>query len=205
MEMAVTQMERNKIENIDRPERTSNPDGLNQRVAEKKKAWHSEVSLRQEGKGILRDISDVAKDSAIKNAKAFVARDITLEQATKNILDDVSTSSKEVLYKGGEAIAAGIGAELGEAAGRIIGSVIPVVGPEMGGAAGKTLGSIAFSKTYQIAVEKGYPIAVELAGKAKSEAMEAIASVKSQAPEKAEILRKSFNDYWKKHSIPITV
>ncbi|MBR7069179.1 MAG: hypothetical protein IKI30_01850 [Oxalobacter sp.] len=172
-------------------------------VANKKRELHSELALKEIGKEILRDIAKDAEQSIIENSERVRNGDITLEEAKSNIVKDVSKSSKARLYGKGKEVSAGIGAYLGREVGRAIGAVFGEA--EIGGAIAEVVGSIIFSKGFEIAVTHGYPLAKELAEKAKSDAMVVIGIVRNEAPEKVEILRNSFNDFWKKRSIPISV
>ncbi len=173
-------------------------------VAHKKRELHSELALKEIGKEILRDIAKDAEQSIIENAKSVRNGDITLEEAKSNIVKDVSKSCKARLYGKGKEVSAGIGAYLGREVGRIIGEAV-LGDSEIGGVIGEVVGIIIFSKGYEIAVAHGYPLAKELAEKAKSDAMAVIGIIRNEAPEKVEILRNSFNDFWKKRSIPISV
>ncbi len=66
---------------------------------------------------------------------------------------------------------------------------------------GKIIGSVA----YKVAVDYGVPIASQYAERAKSDATELIESVNAKSPQKVEMVRNIFNEFWKENKIPVAV
>lgn len=102
----------------------------------------------------------------------------------------------------GAAVGTKIGAALGTA---VVPGVGTVIGAAGGGMVGSAVSSVLASAAYKVAVDYGVPIASQYAERAKSDATELIESVNAKSPQKVEMVRNIFNEFWKENKIPVAV
>ena len=165
------------------------------------------ISLGNSGSALFRELANIGIMAAVTDF-AIDSLGTCFDCAQGNI-DGKKFAyevGKHMIAAGSRYSGAAVGTKIGAALGTaVVPGVGTVIGAAGGGMVGAAVSSVLASAAYKVAVDYGVPIASQYAERAKSDVTELIESVNAKSPQKIEMVRNIFNEFWKENKIPVAI